>query len=242
MTPSGKIGRVIRVLEQHLGVPRQTRRRPPPLDMLIATVLSQNTNDKNSHGAYERLRQRYPRWKDVRSAPVRSLKALLKSGGMANQKSRRIQEILGVVESRYGGYSLSALKRWPTDRILTELTSINGVGPKTAACVCLFSLRRDVCPVDTHVHRLCGRLGLAPGARTPEETFRMMRGMIPRGKSYSLHTNLIRFGRRTCHAQSPACGTCPLFTICMYERKAVQSRHRNGRSTADHDFMLLDNV
>ncbi len=242
MTHSQKVRRVIRVLEQHLGVPRQTRKRPPPLDMLVATVLSQNTNDKNSHGAYERLRHRYPRWEDVRYAPVRDLVALLKAGGMANQKSRRIKDILGVVESRYGGYRLSALKRWPTDRILAELTSINGVGPKTAACVCLFSLRRDICPVDTHVHRLSGRLGLAPGARTPEETFRMLRGMIPRGKSYSLHTNLIRFGRRTCHAHSPACGTCPLSAMCMYEQKTVQSRHRNVRSRANHDFMLLDNV
>ena len=233
---------VIYVLEKHLGVPRQGSPLPLPLDMLIATVLSQNTNDKNSHRAYTQLRERYPSWEQVATAPLSSLTSLLRVGGMANQKSRRIKEILGVVKSRFGAYDLSALKEWTNERVMTELTTMKGVGPKTAACVLLFSLGRDVFPVDTHVHRLCTRLGLSNGSRTPEETYERMRDRVPRGKKYSLHTNLIRFGRKVCRSNSPACQICPLYAHCLYKGKTKQRSMNRTHSTADHDFMLLDNV
>jgi endonuclease-3 len=170
--------------------------------MLIATILSQNTNDKNSHRAYSELRRLYPRWKDVAGAPLGALKAAIRTGGMADQKGRSIQEALATVHKVYGAYDLRALRKKSNERVMEELTGLRGVGFKTTSCVLLFSLGRDVFPVDTHVHRLCTRLGLAPGSRSPEATFDTMSGLVPKGKGYSFHTNMIRFGRRICRCWS----------------------------------------
>jgi endonuclease-3 len=235
-----KTRRVALILERTLGFPRRSSRLPDPLEMLIATILSQNTNDKNSHRAYTELRKRFPTWPSLARAPLRSVRSAIKSGGMANQKSMRIREILRSVKVRFGRFSLAALANDPNDKIMRELTSFHGVGTKTAACVMLFSLGRDVFPVDTHVFRICTRLGLAPGSRNPEETFLMMRPVIPRGKAHSLHTNMIRFGRKICRSSTPRCDICPLFHECLFKGK----RRTGGTFTsrADHDFMLLDNV
>lgn len=234
--------RLARVLERTLGVPRQPRRLAAPLDMLIATILSQNTNDRNSHRAYTRLRKRFSTWEAVAKAPVHSIRTAIRSGGMANQKSTRIKEILDHIRGRYGRYNLAALKDWQTEEVLLELTSLKGVGVKTAACVLLFSLGRDVFPVDTHVHRICGRLGLTPDAKSPEETFHRMRELVPKGRAYSFHTNLIRFGRKICRAQNPLCELCPLYDECSFVGKERSVSRRPGRTSEDHDFMLLDNV
>jgi endonuclease-3 len=208
--------------------------------MLVATVLSQNTNDRNSHRAWTEFRRRFPRWTDAAAAPPRAIEAAIRSGGMARQKSRRIAGLLAVVYERYGGHTLAPLRRMPDDRVMRELTSIDGVGPKTAACVLLFSLGREVFPVDTHIHRIAGRLALVRGCSTPERTFEAMRPLVPSGKAYSLHTNLIRFGRRVCRSAKPLCGVCPFTAICRYPGR--KARRTGGVSAADRDFMLLDNV
>lgn len=238
-----KTARIAKMLEDFLGVPTQAAVLPSPLEMLIATILSQNTNDKNSHRAYTKLKERFPRWEDVAAAPRRSILAAIKEGGMANQKSARIKETLATIKLRYGRYSLSALNRKTNDEVLEELTSLKGVGFKTASCVLLFSMRRDVFPVDTHVHRLCNRLGLVPPTKTPEKTFDLMKPIVPKGKGYSFHTNLIRFGRKVCRSSNPSCNSCPLFDDCLFEGKRKQKAHvRRLPSSADHDFMLLDNI
>jgi endonuclease-3 len=128
------------------------------------------------------------------------------------------------------------------EKVLAELIAIKGVGFKTASCVLLFSLGRDLFPVDTHVHRICSRLGLAPGCTTPDRTFHHMASLVPSGKGYSFHTNLIRFGRRVCRTSSPDCSHCPLFDECGYSGKRRQPHSRHGKSKVNHDFMLLDNV
>jgi endonuclease III len=237
-----KTSRVAGILEFALGTPVQAAALPRPLDMLIATILSQNTNDKNSHRAYTQLREKYTRWQDVAEAPLRSIHSAIRVGGMANQKSVRIQETLAAVKKRFGMFGLSALERMENREIIEELTSMNGVGVKTASCVLLFSMGRDVFPVDTHVHRICGRLGLAPGCTTPEKTFHFMQGLIPKGKGYSFHTNLIRFGRRVCRSNNPVCDLCPLFDECVFTGKRRRAGKKRAPSRADHDFMLLDNV
>jgi len=229
------------VLERFLGIPRRNRDGSDPLDMLVATILSQNTNDKNSHNAYTLLRQRYPLWETVARAPLRNIIRAIRSGGMANQKARTIKNVLKTVGSRYGTYDLASLKGKTNGEIIAELTSLKGVGVKTAACVLLFSMNRDVFPVDTHVHRICVRLGLAPDCKTPEQTFRAMQGFVPPGKSHALHTNMIRFGRKICRANRPSCDLCPLYDRCLYPLKARIDRRRS-KSIANHDFMLLDNV
>jgi len=237
-----KTVRIARLLERHLGVPERRRPLAEPLDMLIATILSQNTNDKNSHRAYTELRRRYPTWELVAAATGAALRSTIRTGGMANQKSIRIKETLAAVRERYGRYDLGPLRRKPNDRVMKELTDLKGVGAKTAACVLLFSLGRDVFPVDTHVHRLCTRLGLAPGSPDPERTFAWMKDLIPPGKGHSLHTNLIRFGRTVCRSSNPRCGGCVLFAECDFEGKKGPGMLRRTPSRADHDFMLLDNV
>lgn len=238
-----KTRRVVTILEKFLGEPRQQTRVPSPLDMLIATILSQNTNDKNSHRAFTELRRRFPRWDEVAHAPLRSIKSAIKTGGMAHQKAPRIKETLHAVKKRYGSYNLAQLKRKPSDDVITELTQLHGVGFKTASCVLLFSLGRDVFPVDTHVHRICNRLGLSNGATTPEKTFMAMKNLVPKGKSYSFHTNLIRFGRKVCRSASPVCSLCPLYDECVFEEKGAKTVSRKPQpSYADHDFMLLDNI
>jgi len=248
-SPAGKrvaladrVARISMALEEALGVPVQSRKLPPPMDMLIATVLSQNTNDRNSHRAYVALRQRYPTWDAVARAPVRSLAATIRSGGMANQKAARIREILRTVHALHGDYDLTALRERSDEDIIEELTRLNGVGTKTAACVLVFALGRDVFPVDTHVHRVCGRLGLTQNSRSPDDTFEQMKPLIPKGRGYSFHTNLIRFGRKICHAQRPACGHCPLYEECRYESKASCAAGERKAARTDHTFMLLDNI
>lgn len=237
-----RVRQVVRALEQFLGTPRQESLLPPPLDMLIATILSQNTNDKNSHRAYTSLRSQYPTWESVAHAPLRGIIAAIRQGGMANQKSRRIRETLLAVKEQYGDYDLSALRSLSNENVIDDLVRLRGVGPKTASCVLLFSLGRDLFPVDTHVHRICGRLGLSGASRSPEETFRIMKPLIPKGKGYSFHTNLIRFGRKVCRSHSPACGVCPVRHLCSYPKKSRPGRAAGVLSRADHDFMLLDNV
>jgi len=236
-----KVRRIVRALEKALGVPEQSAVLPPPLDMLVATILSQNTNDKNSHRAYVSLRERYRTWELTATAPLRNLKSAIRVGGMANQKGVRIRKILKQINNRYGKFDLSALKAKSSDEIIAELTALDGVGPKTAACVLLFSLGRDVFPVDTHVHRICTRLGFVPHSGSPEKTFEAMRPLVPKGKGYSFHTNLIRFGRRICRSNNPVCSICPVFSDCVYPDKGKTKAGRR-ESSADHDFMLLDNV
>jgi len=237
----GRVARVAAVLERHLGCPRRKKPLPPPLDMLVATILSQNTSDKNSHRAYRELRRRFPSWRSVAMARPSALRAAIRCGGMANQKAPRIQKVLQTLRDRNGRYTLESLRRMPDQEILDQLTGLDGVGIKTAACVLLFSLGRDVFPVDTHVHRVCNRLGLVRNCPTPEKTFASMRTLIPAGKGYSLHTNMIRFGRKICRSALPACEQCPLFDECVYPGRRRRAGVRST-SRADHDFMLLDNV
>lgn len=205
-------------------------------------MLSQNTNDRNSHQAYLELRRRFPRWSQVAEAPSRSITAAIRKGGMAHQKAPRIRAALRTLRRRLGGYGFREFTRKSNEEIVGELTQLEGVGIKTASCVLLFSLGRNVFPVDTHIHRLCRRLGLVAKCRTPEQTFEAMAPLVQRGKEYSFHTNLIRFGRRVCRARNPACGECPLFAECIDPGKRVRRRAGPGVAGTRGDFMLLDNL
>jgi endonuclease-3 len=243
MTARAKVGMIIGALEELLGVPKLKRERPDPVELLIATLLSQHTNDRNSHRAFVSLKKEFPDWNDVLAAPAKRIASAIRIGGMADQKSLRIKEILRVLKKRYGSVDLRVLRDMDVDRGLEELQSLKGVGVKTAACVFLFSLRREVFPVDTHVHRVLNLLGVVT-TKTPEKTFSEMRGLVPPGTSYSLHTNLIRFGRLICRAQKPLCGSCPLYTVCEFPGKE-EGRSRtlpSSRTRGEHRFMLLDNV
>ncbi len=186
-----------------------------PLDELILTVLSQHTSDLNAGRAFAALRAAFPRgWEQVVRAPTGRVADAIRSGGLADTKAPRIQEILREVKRREGAYDLSRLTGM-TDREAREyLTSLPGIGPKTAAVVLSFALGRDALPVDTHVLRVSRRLGLIPPKTSAERADRMLHALVPDGLRTSLHVALIRLGREICKAPVPRCRQCPLKDLC----------------------------
>ena len=185
-----------------------------PVDELILTVLSQNTNDRNRDVAYARLRARFSSWDEVRDAPVAEVEEAIRPGGLAPTKAVRIQEILRAL----GDDDLSDLGEMPLDEARAVLTDLPGVGRKTAACVLMFSFGRPDIPVDTHVFRVGGRLGLFRPKGGLEEAHDELLRVVPAEDAYEFHVSLIRHGRRTCSARNPRCLECPLLSICPYGR------------------------
>jgi endonuclease III len=186
-----------------------------PIAELILTVLSQSTNDRNRDVAYTRLRDRFPEWEDVRDAPVAAIEEAIRPGGISKVKSARIRDILRAITETSGhGLSLDRLAELSVPEAQDYLCSLPGVGRKTAACVLLFALgMRDV-PVDTHVSRVGTRLHLFRPKAGFTEMHDEMLAITPRGAELELHLNLLRHGRRTCHARRPECDDCALVRMC----------------------------
>jgi endonuclease-3 len=190
-----------------------------PIDELILTVLSQNTNDRNRDVAYSRMRERFPSWAEVRDAPIEELEEALRPGGLAPTKAVRIKQILAAI----GDDDLCRLADAPLDEAREYLMDLPGVGRKTAACVLLFALGRPDVPVDTHVYRVGGRLGLWPPklplVKAHDELARLVGddGEF----AYEAHVLLIRHGRRTCVARAPRCAECPLRRMCPEGRRRL---------------------
>jgi endonuclease III len=184
-----------------------------PVDELVLTVLSQNTNDRNRDVAYERLRDRFESWEEVRQAPLDEVVEAIRPGGLAPSKAPRIKAILDALD----GDDLTRVEHEPLEQARAELCELPGVGRKTAACVLLFALgMRDV-PVDTHVSRVGTRLGLFRPKAPFLEMHDEMLTLTPRGAELELHMNLLRHGRRTCHARGaggPECNDCALARMC----------------------------
>jgi endonuclease-3 len=191
-----------------------------PVDELILTVLSQNTNDRNRDVAWARLRERFPSWDAVREAPVLEIEDAIRPGGLAPTKAVRIKRILEAL----GDDDLSWLEHAPLEEARDYLCELPGVGRKTAACVLLFSFGRPEVPVDTHVYRVASRLGLIrPGASFDEAHDEMLRLVDPED-AYEVHVLLIRHGRRTCTAREPRCAECPLRRMCPEGRRRLRRR------------------
>ena len=195
------------------GIPRMAP-HGDPLAELVLTVLSQSTNDRNRDVAYLRLRACLPTWEAVRDAPVEAVEEAIRPGGISRVKSRRIQSILRAVSEPAGELSLDWLARAPLEEARAYLTELPGVGRKTAACVLLFAYGRHEVPVDTHVSRVGTRLGLLRAGAPFPELHDQMLALTPPGEELELHVNLLRHGRRTCHARGPACGACALARMC----------------------------
>jgi endonuclease III len=225
--PPRRLGAILARLRKEYGRPA-TRIHGAPVDELVLTVLSQNTNDRNRDVAYERLRDRFPSWEAVRDAPVEEVVEAIRPGGLAVTKAPRIQRILAAIAESEptseadvaapSSIDLSWLADAPLEEARTYLCGLPGVGRKTAACVLLFSYGRHDVPVDTHVHRVGTRLGLfRPGASLDachDEMLRLSAGQDP----LEAHVALIRHGRRTCVARQPRCQECPLARICPFGR------------------------
>jgi endonuclease III len=189
-----------------------------PLDELILTVLSQSTNDRNRDVAYERLRERFPSWEAVLNAPNAEVEEAIRPGGISKVKSARIQEILRAIDAHERGLDLSWLRDVPVPEGQAYLTSLPGVGRKTAACVLLFAYGLHDVPVDTHVSRVGMRLRLLRPGAPFEELHDAMLALTPVGEELELHVNLLRHGRRTCHARRPDCAGCALRRMCPSRR------------------------
>jgi endonuclease-3 len=202
-----------RRLARRLG-PLDPGRSLDPLEELVLTILSQNTSDVNSGRAYEALRDRFPTWESLAAADPEEVAETIKSGGLANVKAPRILAVLEEIRGREGALDLSWMQLARSERVRDYLTSLPGVGPKTAACVLAFSLGRPALPVDTHVLRVARRLGFLDQRTGAAEAHRTMERLVPPRLQVSMHVGMIRLGRQVCRAGRPSCEVCPLEDLC----------------------------
>jgi len=213
-----RIDEIVARLRDAYGIP-EWRPTHDPLSELVLTILSQNTSDANSGRAFVRLLEAFPGWDAVVEAPLPQLIAAIQPGGLAPTKAPRIQAALRDVRERAGSFDLSFLSAMPLGEARAWLRAIHGVGPKTVACVLLFSLGLPAMPVDTHVFRVAMRLALIPeragkARMTPEKAHDLLESIVPPADFYAFHIGLIKHGRRTCTAQRPRCPECVLRDIC----------------------------
>lgn len=188
----------------------------PAIDELVSTILSQNTNDVNRDRGFTALRAKFPTWEQVRDAPPEDVIDAIRPAGLANQKGPRIQQVLRSITEERGSLDLSFLGELPVDEARAWLTRFNGVGPKTAAIVLCFSLGKPAFPVDTHIYRVTGRIGLRPEKMTVEQAHPHLESLFPPQTYYPAHLNIIRLGREVCTARKPYCERCPILRLCDF--------------------------
>ena len=192
----------------------------PPVDELVSTILSQNTNDVNRDKAFDRLKAAFPTWEAVMEADPDDVIGAVRIAGLANQKGPRIQQALREIAGHTGGeISLEFLREMPLQESRSWLKGMKGVGPKTAAIVLLFAMGIPAFPVDTHIYRVTGRLGIRPEGLSVEKTHDYLEERIPEAYFYDLHLNIIRLGREVCGARKWYCYRCPLLDLCAFKNK-----------------------
>jgi endonuclease-3 len=199
------------------------RVRLPPLDELVSTILSQNTNDENRDRAFGALQSAFPTWEAVRDADPQAVIAAIKTAGLANRKGPRIQAVLRQITEERGALDLDFLRALPPDQVRSWLLNFKGVGPKTAAIVMQFALDMPAFPVDTHIYRVTQRLGLCPAGATAEKAHQLLGDLLPPDTYYAAHLNLIQHGREVCKARRPECERCALTDLCDYYRDNIHS-------------------
>jgi endonuclease-3 len=192
----------------------------PILDELISTILSQNTNDLNRDRAFTQLKKSFATWEKVRDADVSEVIAAIRTAGLANQKGPRIQNILRQITIERGSLNLNFLNALSDEEAWKWLQQFKGVGPKTASIVLLFSLGKAAFPVDTHIQRVTGRIGLRPNKMSNEKAHRYLAELFPPETYKAAHLNIIRLGREVCHPHKPACEECVLQSLCEYYQKS----------------------
>lgn len=206
-----------RLLDETYG-PRKLTPDRDPVSTLVGTILSQNTSDINTSRAFASLRKRFPSWQDVIDAETNDVIDAIHSGGLANRKAPRIQDALQALKDRFGAITLDPVEEMDLDDARSELVAIDGVGPKTAACVLLFSLGMPALPVDTHVYRVVMRLGLIDSHGTPDQAHAKLETMIGNDpeRTYRFHVEMVQHGRTICGARNPKCDICVLRSYCAY--------------------------
>jgi endonuclease-3 len=211
--PRETMRRVVDNLEGEYGV-RENGRGDDPLDELILTILSQQNSSASTRGVFAELKRRFPTWEDAVDAPVEAIEEAIRSGGLAKMKAARIKRLLESIRDERGSLDLGFVREMDEEDALRYLTSFSGVGPKTARCTLLFACGMDVFPMDVHIFRILERLGLLAPKTPDERAHREMTELVPRGKHYSAHVNLIAHGRAVCRPTSPRCDACCLIDYC----------------------------
>ena len=209
-------------LENLLGVPTRDG-AGDVLECLILTILSQNTTDVNRDKGYAELKNRFPTWEDVLHADVQAIAAAIRLAGLGNRKSRTIKNFLSWLKTEHGELSLEFLHDMETEAALALLCQHKGIGIKTASVTLSFACGREVFPVDTHILRISKRLGLIPSNCSAEKAHQVLPPIVPEGKAYPFHMNLIYFGRQICDARKPLCERCPLTQHCLYYKDNQQT-------------------
>lgn len=206
---------IIQNLERTYGVP-ENKRASSPLDMLIKIILSQATSDTNSDRTFAALKKRFPKWDAALRARESTIAETIRAGGLANQKAKVIKGLLRQIKEKHGEISLDFLHEMKPAEAIAYLKQFRGIGPKTIACTLLFACRQEVFPLDTHIFRILRRVGLIPQKCTDERAHQIMNAIVPEGKFYSFHVNLIRHGRALCRPREPLCERCPIVEYCDY--------------------------
>jgi endonuclease-3 len=225
-------------LSRYFGVPKRRKSKNNLIDILIATILSQNTNDKLSSISYKNLKNAFKDWSEVQRAPISRIEKAIQKGGLGRQKSRWIKSFLNGLEKSTGKINLSYLNYYNNEEVIKELGQYKGIGIKTTACLLLFGLHRNVIPVDTHIHRIINRIGFL-NTKTPIQTFYSLQDMVSGNMAYDLHINLIRLGRSICKARLPVCCECPIEKECKYQFKnLVRIENLKSRGITKEYFIL----
>lgn len=232
-----KIKEINRILIRRYGVPFRPSVFPDPAEMLIATILSQNTNDNNSFRAYKNLKTKFRNFEEIIKTKLSVLEKTISVAGLTGQKAFAIKNFVKTIHSEQGRISIDYLRGMNEGDAINELIRFKGVGVKTASCVLLFAMDRNVCPVDTHVNRIINRLGIVKSS-TPDKTYYLLNENFPPGIAHSFHTNLIKLGREICKPKKPACAVCPIEKLCIFKEKNFEPVAK----TVKREFMLLDNV
>lgn len=220
--PDGEkpVGYIIQNLERAYGVPENAR-ASDPLDMLVQIILSQATSDINSHRTFAALKKRFPTWERALRARTETIADQIRSGGLANQKALVIKELLRQIKDQHGTLELGFLHELSAIEAREYLKQFRGIGPKTIACTLLFACRKDIFPLDTHIFRILRRVGLIPQRCTDGRAHQIMDALVPAGKFYSFHVNLIRHGRSLCRPREPLCERCPIIEYCDYGQTRI---------------------
>jgi len=218
------VAKIIEILEKEYGICNQ-QQMEDPVDVLIRTILSQNTSDINSRRAFSALKTNFDSWQSVVSAPVERIAEVIKCGGLFRVKAARIKKILEQIETQQGYISLDFLRSKSDEEAKSYLMHLPGVGHKTASCVLLFSLGKPYLPIDTHILRVAKRLGLIDSKTSAKRAHELLQEMIPKDKIYQFHLQMMRHGRQICQAHRPRCERCALGIICP----SAASRNSNAK-------------
>lgn len=206
---------IIQNLENTFGEPK-LKAKSDPLSMLVNIILSQATTDVLSGKTFQNLKEKFKTWNDAANARESEIADAIRLGGLANQKAKVIKDILRQIREKHGSLSLKFLNKMPDETARDYLLEFRGIGPKTVACTLLFALHKEIFPLDTHIFRILKRMGILPEKISDEKAHKLLDELVPKGKFYSLHVNLIRLGKKICRPREPLCEQCPLVEYCDY--------------------------